>query len=84
MADYLKDILASGKKILIDTKSPKQLKKESAPAGGKGKLTNPAAGSEPTSDPHKIFIKRAIQEKLKKADITKQLQKFCDEEDAKL
>ena len=84
MADYLKDILASGKKILADTKTPKQLKKAAPPAGGKGKIPNPAAGSGPETDPHKIFVKRAIQEKLKKADITKQLQKFCDDEDAKL
>ena len=82
MSDYLKDILASGKRLLTDTKTPKQIKV--VPAGGKGKLSNPAAGSAPESDPHKVFVKRAIQEKLKKAEIVKQLQKFCDDEDAKL
>ena len=80
MADYLKDILASGKVVLADTKTPRQIKV----AVGKGKVTNPAAGSAPESDPHKVFVKRVIQEKLKKGEIVKQIQKFCDEEDKKL
>lgn len=80
MGDYLKDILASGKIILSDTKTPKQFKQVSS----KGKISNPAAGSALETDPHKVFVKRAIQEKLKKTEILKQIQKFCDEEDKKL
>ena len=80
MGDYLKEILTSGRQILADTKTPKQIK----PVGGKGKVPNPAAGSGPETDPHKIFVKRAIQEKLKKMEIKDQIQKFCDEEDKKL
>lgn len=81
MGDYLKEFLASGKKLLTDTKTPKQVK---VVAKGTGKVTAPAAGSGPETDPHKIFVKRAIQEKLKKTEIVKEIQKFCDAEDAKL
>jgi hypothetical protein len=81
MGDYLKDFLASGKKLLTDTKTPKQIK---ITAKDKSKLANPAAGSGPETDPHKVFVKRAIDEKLKKEDIVKQIQKFCDAADALL
>ena len=82
MSDFLKEFLTSGKKLLTDTKTPKQLK---TVASSKGKPSRPAAaGSIPDTDPHKVFVKRAIQEKLKKEEIVKQIQKFCDEEDAKL
>ena len=81
MGDYLKEFLASGKKLLTDTKTPKH----KVTASSKGKPQRPAAaGSIAETDPHKIFVKRAIQEKLKKEEVVKQIQKFCDEEDAKL
>jgi len=81
MNDYLKEFLASGKKLLTDTKAPKPPK---PPSKTKGKLTSPAEGSSVGSDPHKVFVKRAIDEKLKPAEIVKQIQKFCDAEDALL
>lgn len=82
MGDYLKDILASGKKLLSDTKVPKQ--HITAPSGGKGKIPNPAAGSGIETNPHKILVKRAIGEKLKKNQIKDEIQKLCDAEDARL
>jgi len=81
MNETLKEFFASGKKLLTDTKTPKP---PNPPSKQKGKLTAPAAGSQIESDPHKIFIKRAIDEKMKAVDIVKQIQKFCDAEDALL
>lgn len=82
MSDYLKEVLASGRKILADTKTPK---KQLMPEAKPGKALAPiAAGSPPEKDPHKIFVKRAIKEKMKKAEIVEEVQKFCDEADSKL
>ena len=82
MADYLKSVLSTGARILSDTKTPRK-NPESADSKP-GKLPNPAAGSPLERDPHKVFVKRAIKERPKKADIVEEVQKFCDEEDAKL
>jgi hypothetical protein len=81
MSDYLKEVLASGRKLLTDTKSPK---KTQVPESKPGKIPNPASGSEPERDPHKIFVKRAVKEKLKKHEIVSEVQKFCDDADSKL
>ena len=83
MSDYLRDLLATGKVLLQDTKTPRAVKTATS-SKGKG-VTNPAAGSMPNeTDPHKIFVRRAIKERLKKSDIKDQIQKFCDAEDEKL
>jgi hypothetical protein len=82
MGDYLKEVLASGRKILVDTKTPR---KALEPDKKSGKVPNPAAGSAPhETDPHKIFVKRAVKEKLKKTEIVEEVQKFCDDADSKL
>lgn len=65
-SDYLKDVLASGRRILGDTKTPK-LTKQTKPSS----LTN-----TPESDPHKVLIKRAIQEKPKKQDMVEEFKRF--------
>jgi hypothetical protein len=55
------------------------------PEAKPGKTLAPvAAGSPPEKDPHKIFVKRAIKEKMKKAELTEEIQKFCDDADSKL
>lgn len=82
MGDYFKDLMKQGKQLLSDTKTPKQLqtivKKDKM-------LSNPALGSMPgETNPHKIFVARAINEKLKAKDLVKEFQKICDSEDAKL
>ena len=82
MADYLKSVLSTGAKILADTKTPRK-NPESADSKP-GRLPNPAVGSPLERDPHKVFVKRAIKERPKKADIVEEVQKFCDEEDSKL
>lgn len=83
MGDYLKEILASGRKILSDTKTPRKppTKAEEKP----GKVPNPAAGSDPIErDPHKIFVRRTVKEKPKKSVVVEEVQKFCNEADSKL
>jgi|694.fasta_scaffold07436_18 hypothetical protein len=83
MGDYLKEVLASGRKLLTDTKSPK-IQVEN-PQKKPGKVPNPAAGSGPLEkDPHKVFVKRAIQEKMKKHEVVSEVQKFCDDADSRL
>ena len=80
MSDYLKDVLSTGRKILSDTKTPKKV----IVSDKKPSLPNPAAGSGPESDPHKVFVKRAIKERLKKSEVVELVQKFCDDADSKL
>lgn len=67
MSAYLNDFFKSGKKILEDTKSP-AIKKE--------KAKPPALGTPTDSDPHKVFIKRMIQERPKKKDVVEEFEKF--------
>ena len=81
MSDYLKEIMATGRVILSDTKTPKRKDVVSVKKPG---IPNPAAGSGPETDPHKVFIKRAIKERLKKSEIVEEVQKFCDDADSKL
>ena len=67
MSSYLKDVLSTGRKILGDTK---QLPvKDSKPKASS--INNP-----PESDPHKIFIKRAINERPKKSEMVDDIKKF--------
>jgi hypothetical protein len=65
-SDYLKEVLSSGRAILGDTKTPK-LKKQTKPS---------SVQESPESDPHKIFVKRAINEKPKKQDMVKEMERF--------
>lgn len=68
MSQYLKDILSSGRRILDDTKGlPHKEAKPPKPSS----LSNP-----PETDPHKVFIKRTIQERPKKADVVDEFKKF--------
>lgn len=82
MSDYLKEVLASGRKLLTDTKTPRKAPVQESKKPG---LPNPAAGSGTLEkDPHKVFVKRAVKEKLKKSEIVEEVQKFCDDADSKL
>ena len=65
-SDYLKDVLASGRKILGDTKTPK-IAKQTKPSS----LQTP-----PESDPHKVLVKRAIAEKPKKQELVDDFKRF--------
>lgn len=74
MDSHLKSIFESGRKILGDTKSAK------APASKKGRAKLATEAQEPPeTDPHKIFVKRAIREKPKSAEMIKDMKKFIEE-----
>ena len=65
-SDYLKDVMASGRKILGDTKAPAQSK-----APKPSSITQP-----PESDPHKVFVKRTVQDKPKKQEVVEEMKRF--------
>lgn len=66
MSSVLKDLMSSGRKILADTKAPAPDKKVKAST-----INNPVE-----SDPHKIFVKRTIAEKPKKAEVVEEMKRF--------
>jgi len=75
MGDYLKDLLASGKRILSDTKAPRKTPEPAKTSEGKKKPVPPM--DTPTeNDPHKAFVKRTIQEKPKQKAVVEELKKF--------
>jgi hypothetical protein len=75
MSEYLLDLQKMGKQFITDTKTrPTKVAAKKIPA-----LSEPAE-----SDPHKAFIKRAIQEKPKKIDIVKQFKTFITAAEAEL
>lgn len=83
MSDYLKDLIASGKKILADTKQPRKPETVQKTPDGKKKPVPPM--NTPTeSDPHKNFIKRTIQEKPKPKALVEELKKFIESAEAEL
>ena len=74
MDPLLKSLMQSGRKLLVDTKAAK------APASKKGKAALATEATEPPeTDPHKIFIRRAIREKPKNADMIKEIKRFIEE-----
>ena len=75
MSSILKDLLASGKVILTDTKSKKPL-----PPKVKASSLSPNV----ESDPHKNLIKRAINEKLSKKELVEFFTKMCREAEDKV
>ena len=74
MEGFLRDFLASGKKLLDDTK---QIKMKTAKQKKKA--------AEPLSDdPHKNFVRRVIAEKPKKKEIVDDIKKFISAAEADL
>ena len=63
--------LQSGRHLLIDTKAPRKSAK-------KEKVTKAEVMGEMESDPHKIFRKRCIAEKPKKADVVADIRRFIE------
>lgn len=81
---YLKDLIASGKSFILDTKTPRQIQSPTKKSEKKG-FQNPAAGSMTAeTDPHKVFISRVINQKMKAKDIVCEIQRMCDSADALL
>ena len=70
MSAHLNDFLKSGKKILEDTKAPALPKK-------KGEKVKALGTEQPQeTDPHKVLIRRTVQEKPKKKELIEEFQKF--------
>ena len=74
MSGYLQEFLKSGRTILDDTKTPKPVMKK------KDKAVVPSEAE--CSDPHKLLIRKTIQEKPKKADLIEEFQRFIKQAEA--
>lgn len=79
MEGALKDFLTSGKALITDTKLPK-VKSESV----KAPKTGTVAMTTENNDPHKILIKRCIDDKISKKDLVEELKKFIAVAEAEL
>jgi hypothetical protein len=75
MEGFLREFFSSGKRLLDDTKQVKI----SNPKKRTGEM-NPVA----ETDPHRLFVRRTIAEKPKKADLVKDIQKFIAGAEAEL
>jgi hypothetical protein len=76
MDNNFKEFLSSGRALITDTKTPK-VKSESVKAPKKG------TDVPVSSDPHRVLIKRMIEDKIKKSDVIEEFKKFIQEaEDA--
>lgn len=74
----LKALLDSGKKLLTDTKMPR---KAAAAKPGKKMGVIEEVGE---TDPFRIFSKRVIAEKPKRADVLKEIRRFIESAEAAL
>ena len=73
----IRELLASGKRLLLDTKTPRKL------AAKTGKMEAPLG--EPTeTDPFRAFSKRVISEKPKKVEVVKDIKRFIEVAEAAL
>jgi hypothetical protein len=72
-----KEFLASGRALITDTKTAK-VKSESVKAPKKG-TDVPVSG-----DPHRVLIKRCIDDKIKKSEVIEEFKKFIQAAEAAL
>ena len=75
--DILKDLASTGRKILTDTKTPKN-------SAAVGKKVSTKATPEPILNIHESFVKRAIKDKPKKSEVVEFFQRVCEAEEKKL
>lgn len=75
--EILKELHQTGRKILTDTKAPKNTVGVSKPVKMK-------AAPEPILNIHEAFVKRAIKDKPKKQEIVEFFQRVCEAEERKL
>jgi hypothetical protein len=71
-SEVLKEFLKSGKVIITDTKTRKVIKAKDK------------AKPDEIGDPHKLFVRRCIQEKPKKSELIEEFKKFIKVEEDKL
>lgn len=75
----LKALMDSGRRVISDSKTPKLAQKK------KEVSRDEALGVGPQeTDPHKIFVKRTINEKPKKKDLVEDIKKFIKQAEAEL
>jgi len=72
MGNELKEFMKSGKTLITDTKTPRQLKPKEK------------AKPDEIGDPHKMFVRQTIQNKPKKSELVEEFKKFIKVEEAKL
>jgi len=78
MDGNFKEFMASGKGLITDTKTPK-VKAVSVKASKVG-LETPVE----SKDPHRMLIKRCIDDKIKKSEVIEEFKKFIDSAEAQL
>jgi hypothetical protein len=67
-----KEFVSSGRALITDTKTAK-VKSESVKKASTGFQTPPA-----DKDPHKVLVRRCIDDKIKKSDIVEEFKKFIE------
>ena len=72
MGNELKEFMKSGKVLITDTKTPRQLKPKEK------------AKPEEIGDPHRMFVRQTIQNKPKKSELVEEFKKFIKIEEDKL
>lgn len=77
--DILKDLAQTGRKIITDTKTPKN-----TAAVGKKVASKVADAETSILDVHQAFVKRAIKDKPSKKEIVEFFQRVCEAEEKKL
>ena len=82
MDSTLKALFESGKVILTDTKQRKPVAADPAKPRKSRHTIAEAAAAQMETDPHKIFIRRAIDEKPSKAEIVDEIKKFIKHAEA--
>jgi hypothetical protein len=70
--EQLKEFINSGRTIISDTKTPRQIKPKER------------AKPDEIGDPHKMFVRQTIQTKPKKLELVEEFKKFIKLEEAKL
>jgi hypothetical protein len=79
MSEIIKNMLASGRQLLTDTK---QRKPKSEPIKAEKVGNNPTKIDE--TDPYRAFSSRVINDKPKKNEVIEMIKGFIEKEEAKL
>jgi len=73
MDGTFREFLSSGRALITDTKTPK-VKSESVKKAKTGFDTAPLE-----KDPHRVLIRRCVDDKIKKSDVIEEFKKFIEE-----
>lgn len=75
----LKALMDSGRKVISDSKTPKLAQKKKQVSRDEALGVGPAE-----TDPHRVFVKRTINEKPKRAEVVKDIERFIKQAEAEL